>query len=173
LLKELQFLDYKFSSAKYEQIGQNMEKIISITINTLIILLTVIMAYSMLEIVLITIRTIFVKSEILNFLNPTIDRNNLFVSSVQGFVAAALLITILIEVIESLREYKLKNKINYTKVIVEIAIIAVIRHVLILDYEHTSTGTLVGISSLIFVLGSFYLILTNKISVRKKDIYDE
>jgi uncharacterized membrane protein (DUF373 family) len=150
-----------------------MEKIISITINTLIILLTVIMAYSMLEIVLITIRTIFIKSEILNFLNPTIDRNNLFVSSVQGFVAAALLITILIEVIESLREYKLKNKINYTKVIVEIAIIAVIRHVLILDYEHTSTGTLVGISSLIFVLGSFYLILTNKISVRRRDIYDE
>jgi uncharacterized membrane protein (DUF373 family) len=173
LLKELQFLDYKFSSAKYERIGQNMEKIISITINTLIILLTVIMAYSMLEIVLITIRTIFIKSEILNFLNPTIDRNNLFVSSVQGFVAAALLITILIEVIESLREYKLKNKINYTKVIVEIAIIAVIRHVLILDYEHTSTGTLVGISSLIFVLGSFYLILTNKISVRRRDIYDE
>jgi uncharacterized membrane protein (DUF373 family) len=146
-----------------------MEKIIKITVNTLIILLTVIMIYSMLEIVLITLRTILVKTEIINFLNPTIDKNNLFISSVQGFIAAALLITILIEVIESLREYKLKNKINYTKVILEIAIIALIRHVLILDYEHANTGTLIGISSLIFVLGLFYLILTNKIKLNKND----
>lgn len=146
-----------------------MGKIIKITLNTLILLLTLIMIYSMLEIVLITIRTIFIKNEIINFLNPTIDRNNLFIASVQGFIAAALLITILIEVIESLREYKLKNKINYTKVILEIAIIAVIRHVLILDYEHANTGTLIGISSLIFVLGLFYLILTNKIKLNKNE----
>lgn len=146
-----------------------MGKIIKITLNTLIFLLTLIMIYSMLEIVLITIRTIFIKNEIINFLNPTIDRNNLFIASVQGFIAAALLITILIEVIESLREYKLKNKINYTKVILEIAIIAVIRHVLILDYEHANTGTLIGISSLIFVLGLFYLILTNKIKLNKNE----
>lgn len=146
-----------------------MDKIIRLTVNTLIILLTVIMTYSTLEIVLITIRTIFVKNEVLNFLNPTIDRDNLFIASVQGFIAAALLITILIEVIESLREYKLKNKINYTKVILEIAIIAVIRHVLTIDYEHANTGTLLGISSLIFVLGIFYLILTNKIKLHQND----
>lgn len=146
-----------------------MDKIIKITINTLIILLTGVMIYSILEIVLITIRTVFVKNEIINFLNPTINRENLFIASVQGFIAAALLITILIEVIESLREYKLKNKINYTKVILEIAIIAVIRHVLIIDYEHANFGTLIGLSSLIFVLGLFYLILTNKIKLNKND----
>lgn len=147
-----------------------MGKIITITVNTLIILLTVIMIYSTLEIVLITIRTIFIKNEIINFLNPTINRENLFISSVQGFIAAALLITILIEVIESLREYKLKNKINYTKVILEIAIIAVIRHVLIIDIEHANTGTLIGVSVLIFVLGLFYLILTNKYNIYKNEI---
>lgn len=146
-----------------------MDKIIKITINTLIILLTGVMIYSILEIVLITIRTVFVKNEIINFLNPTINRENLFIASVQGFIAAALLITILIEVIESLREYKLKNKINYTKVILEIAIIAVIRHILIIDYEHANFGTLIGLSSLIFVLGLFYLILTNKIKLNKND----
>lgn len=148
---------------------KNMDKIIKLTINTLIVLLTGIMIYSMLEIILLTIRTIFVKNEIFNFLEPTIDKNNLFISSAQGFIAATLLITIIIEVIESLREYKLKNKINYTKVILEIAIIAIIRHVLIIDFEHATTGILIGISSLIFVLGLFYLILTDSIKIKKND----
>ncbi|MFN7674537.1 MAG: hypothetical protein ACK5ON_00995 [Flavobacterium sp.] len=85
-----------------------MEMHIKITINTLIILLSGIMIYSLLEIVLITIRAIVVKNEIFNFLYPTIHRSNLFISSVQGFIAAVLLISILIEVIESLREYKQK-----------------------------------------------------------------
>lgn len=146
-----------------------MDKIIKITVNTLIILLTVVMIYSMLEIVLITLRTIFVKNEIINFLNPTIDRNNLFITSVQGFIAATLLITIIIEVIESLREYQKKNKINYVKVILEIAIIAVIRHVLIIDFEHANVGILIGVSSLILVLGLFYLILNKNIKTNQYD----
>lgn len=146
-----------------------MDKIIKVTVNTLIILLTVIMIYSMLEIVLITLRTIFVKNEIINFLNPTIDRNNLFITSVQGFIAATLLITIIIEVIESLRDYQKKNKINYVKVILEIAIIAVIRHVLIIDFEHANAGILIGVSSLILVLGLFYLILNKNIKTNQHE----
>lgn len=146
-----------------------MDKIIKITVNTLIILLTVIMIYSMLEIVLITLRTIFVKNEIINFLNPTIDRNNLFITSVQGFIAATLLITIIIEVIESLRDYQKKNKINYVKVILEIAIIAVIRHVLIIDFEHANAGILIGVSSLILVLGLFYMILNKNIKTNQHE----
>jgi uncharacterized membrane protein (DUF373 family) len=144
-----------------------LEKIIKITIDILIVLLVGIMIYSLLEIVLITIRTIVVKNEIFNFYNPTIDRGNLFIASVQGLIAAVLLITILIEVIESLKEYKQKNKINYAKVILEIAIIAVIRHVLILDYEHVNSNTLIGLSSLIFVLSIFYLVLNDKIKLKK------
>lgn len=143
-----------------------LEKIIKFTVNTLILLLTGVMFYSMLEIVLITIRTIFIKNEILNFLNPTIDKNNLFIASVQGLIAAVLLITILIEVIESLREYKQKNKINYIEVILEIAIIAVIRHILILDYEHINSNTLLGIAALILVLSLFYLVLNDKLKLR-------
>jgi uncharacterized membrane protein (DUF373 family) len=123
----------------------------------------------MLEIVLITLRTIFVKNEIINFLNPTIDRNNLFITSVQGFIAATLLITIIIEVIESLRDYQKKNKINYVKVILEIAIIAVIRHVLIIDFEHANAGILIGVSSLILVLGLFYLILNKNIKTNQHE----
>lgn len=146
-----------------------MDKIIKVTVNTLIILLTVIMIYSMLEIVLITLRTIFVKNEIINFLNPTIDRNNLFITSVQDFIAATLLITIIIEVIESLRDYQKKNKINYVKVILEIAIIAVIRHVLIIDFEHANAGILIGVSSLILVLGLFYLILNKNIKTNQHE----
>lgn len=146
-----------------------MDKIIKITVNTLIILLTVVMIYSMLEIVLITLRTIFVKNEIINFLNPTIDRNNLFITSVQGFIAATLLIAIIIEVIELLREYQKKNKINYVKVILEIAIIAVIRHVLIIDFEHANAGILIGVSSLILVLGLFYLILNKNIKTNQNE----
>ena len=146
-----------------------MEKVIKYTINILIILLTVIMIYSLVEIVAIVLRTIIVRNEILNFLNPTINQENLFIASVQGFVSAVLLITILIEIIQSLREYQEKSKINYIKVILEIAIIAIIRHVLIIDFEHASTGILIGLSSLIFVLGLFYLILNNKFPINKKN----
>jgi len=147
-----------------------MEKVIKIIINILIILLTVIMIYSLVEIVAIVLRTIIVRNEILNFLNPTINQENLFIASVQGFVSAVLLITILIEIIQSLREYQEKSKINYIKVILEIAIIAIIRHVLIIDFEHATTSILIGLSSLIFVLGLFYLILNNKFPINKKNL---
>ena len=87
-----------------------MEKILKIVISSLIILLTGIMIYSLLEIILITIRTMIFKNEILNFLSPTINKENFFIASVQGFISAVLLITILIEIIESLREYLRKTK---------------------------------------------------------------
>ena len=146
-----------------------MEKIIKITINTLIVMLVAVMLFSLVEILLLLVRTIVVKNEFTNFLNPTINRDNLFITSVQGFIAAALLITIIIEVIESLREYQQKNKVNYTKVILEIAIIAVIRHVLVLDFEHTNAGTLVGIATLILVLGLFYLVLNKNFKISKNE----
>ena len=145
-----------------------MEKIIRYTIKTLIVLLTGIMIYSMVEIVAIVLRTIIVRNEILNFLNPTINQENLFIGSVQGFISAALLITILIEVIYSLREYQEKNKMDYTKIIIEIAIIAVIRHILVLDYEHVDSSLLIGLSCLIFVLGLFYLFMNDKFKISKK-----
>lgn len=144
-----------------------MEKVIKITINTLIILLTVIMIYSVVEIVAIVLRAIIVRNELLNFFDPTINRENLFIASVQGFISAVLLITILIEIIQSLREYLLKNKVNYIEVIIEIAIIAIIRHVLTIDFEHATAGLLFGLSGLIFVLGLFYLILNNKFPIKK------
>lgn len=105
----------------------------------------------------------------INFLEPKIDKANLFISTVQGLIAAVLLITILIEVIESLREYKQKNNINYIKVIIEIAIIAVVRHILIMDFEHINGNTLLGVSSLIFVLGFLYFILNKKIKLGKNE----
>jgi uncharacterized membrane protein (DUF373 family) len=126
-----------------------------------------IMIYLMVEIVAIVLRTIIVRNEITNFLNPTINRENLFISSVQGFASGVLLITILIEIIQSLRKYQEKNKINYIQVILEIAIIAIIRHVQVLDFEYASTSLLIGLSSLVFVLGLFYLILNNRFPINK------
>jgi uncharacterized membrane protein (DUF373 family) len=146
-----------------------MDRVIKITINILILLLSLIMIYSLVEIVLITLRTIIIKNEIINFLEPKIDKANLFISTVQGLIAAVLLITILIEVIESLREYKQKNSINYINVIIEIAIVAVVRHIFIMDFEHINGTTLLGVSSLIFVLGFLYLILTKKIKIGKNE----
>ncbi len=58
-----------------------MDRIIKITINTLILPPSLIMIYSLLEIVLITLRTIFIKNEIINFLEPRIDKTNLFIST--------------------------------------------------------------------------------------------
>jgi uncharacterized membrane protein (DUF373 family) len=61
------------------------------------------------------------------------------------------------------------SDINYIKVIIEIAIIAVVRHILIMDFEHINGNTLLGVSSLIFVLGFLYFILNKKIKLGKNE----
>ena len=48
-------------------------------------------------------------------------------------------------------------------VIVEIALIASVRHMLTIDLEHIQPGILYGLSALILVLGLFFLVINRKL----------
>jgi uncharacterized membrane protein (DUF373 family) len=140
----------------------------NLTIRVLIFFLTVILIVSLLELGVLLFKAVLASNEILISRGNPIVKGGLFLSKVQGFIAAVLLITILIELIASLVEYLKVGSANYVKIIVEIALIALIRHLLGIDVEHVATGTLLGISALLLVLGGFYYLLKKPISSLSK-----
>ena len=140
----------------------------NLTIRVLIFFLTVILIVSLLELGVLLVKAVLASNEILILRDSPIIKEGLFLSKVQGFIAAVLLITILIELIASLVEYLKVGSANYVRIIVEIALIALIRHLLGIDVEHVATGTLLGISALLLVLGGFYYLLKKPISSLSK-----
>jgi uncharacterized membrane protein (DUF373 family) len=60
-------------------------------------------------------------------------------------------------------EYLKVGSANYVTVITEIALIAIVRHLLSIDFEHVHADMLLGLSALIFVLGLFYLVTSKRI----------
>ena len=140
----------------------------NLTIRVLIFFLTVILIVSLLELGVLLVKAVLASNEILILRDSPIVKEGLFLSKVQGFIAAVLLITILIELIASLVEYLKVGSANYVRIIVEIALIALIRHLLGIDVEHVATGTLLGISALLLVLGGFYYLLKKPLSSLSK-----
>ncbi|MBB6328976.1 uncharacterized membrane protein (DUF373 family) [Algoriphagus iocasae] len=136
-----------------------VSSLIHLTIRILIGFLIVLLVVSILELGGLIIRVILSSDAILNFSENVLNKNRLFLSKVQGLISAVLLITILVELILSLVEYLKEGSANYVKIIVEIALIALLRHLLGIDVEHVETETLFGISSLLLVLGGFYYLL--------------
>jgi uncharacterized membrane protein (DUF373 family) len=130
-----------------------------LTIRILIVFLLLILIVSILELGGLIIKAIVSSNEILIFRDGPVVKERLFLFKVQGLISAVLLITILIELISSLVEYIKKGSANYVKIIVEIALIALLRHLLGVDIEHVEAGTLLGISTILFVLGGFYYLL--------------
>jgi uncharacterized membrane protein (DUF373 family) len=130
-----------------------------LTIKILVFFLIIILVVSLLELGGIMVKAILSSDEIFIFRNSPLVKEGLFLSKVQGLISAVLLITILIELIGSLVEYIKEGNANYIKIIVEIALIALLRHLLGIDVEHVATGTLLGISTLLLVLGGFYFLL--------------
>jgi uncharacterized membrane protein (DUF373 family) len=138
-----------------------MNTITKKVIQVLIVLITFILIYSTVEFIFLLGRAAFTHLEAFSFSPEPVDRSKLFFSQVQGLIAAVLLLTILIELIASLIEYLKVGSANYVTVITEIALIAIVRHLLAIDFEHVHADVLLGLSALIFVLGIFYL-LTNE-----------
>lgn len=133
----------------------------------LIGLLIVILIFSLFEFVLLVIRAALKYHAAFDIGAETLNKENLFLSQVQGLISAILLLTIIVELIHSLAEYIRAGSTNYVIIISEIALIAIVRHILGLDIEHTNPLSLFGLSALIFVLGLFYLIASKKVSFEK------
>lgn len=146
-----------------------MELVNTITkkvIQVLIVLITFMLIYSLAEFIFLLGRTALTQYAAFSFSPEPLDRSKLFFSQVQGLIAAILLLTILIELIASLIEYLKVGSANYVTVITEIALIAIVRHLLAIDFEHVHADVLLGLSALIFVLGLFYLITTKRIALK-------
>lgn len=136
-----------------------IDKFTHFCIKVAIILLTLILIYSVAELTVLLIKSMINQSGAFNLNLERPDREGLFLTRVQGFISGVLLITILVELIHSLTEYIKGKGANYLKIIVEIALIAIIRHLLAIDVEHIDPMVLIGISLLILVLALAYLFL--------------
>ena len=147
---------------------QFIHSIIKVTVKVLIFLLLLVLLYSVAEFIFIVIKGFIRFNGAFSFSTEPFDRERLFFTQVQGLISAVLLLTIVIELIQSLIGYLKSDTTNYVGVIVEIALIASVRHILTIDLEHTQSGILYGLSALILVLGLFFLVMNRKLMSETK-----
>jgi len=145
-----------------------IHSIIKVTVKILIFLLLLVLLYSVAEFTFIVVKGFIRFNGAFNFSTEPFDRERLFFTQVQGLISAVLLLTIVIELIQSLIGYLKSDTTNYVGVIVEIALIASVRHILTIDLEHTQSGILYGLSALILVLGLFFLVINRKLMSETK-----
>jgi uncharacterized membrane protein (DUF373 family) len=116
-------------------------------IGALIILMAIVVLLSTLQLGWIILQ------DILNPPYVILDANELL--DIFGFF---LLVLIGVELIETLRAY-LTDNVVHAEVVVEVAMIAIARKVIILDFKELSGLTLVGIAAIILALtGAFFVL---------------
>jgi len=145
-----------------------IHSIIKVTVKILIFLLLLVLLYSVAEFTFIVVKGFIRFNGAFNFSTEPFDRERLFFTQVQGLISAVLLLTIVIELIQSLIGYLKSDTTNYVGVIVEIALIASVRHMLTIDLEHIQSGILYGLSALILVLGLLFLAINRKLMSETK-----
>ena len=146
-----------------------LKYIIKLTVKVIIVLLTLMLIYTVAEFSFLVAKGFIRYNSGFNLSSMPFDRERLFFTQVQGLISAALLLTILIEFIQSLIGYIKTESNNYVALITEIALIAIVRHILTIDLEHINAGVLFGLSSLIFVLGLFYILVDRKFILFRQD----
>jgi uncharacterized membrane protein (DUF373 family) len=82
--------------------------------------------------------------------------------AVQALFAGVLLVVLGLELMDTLRNYFIEHRLR-VEFLISVALIAVARHVIQLDYEHASPWLVIGIALLILSLAASY------VGVRKVD----
>jgi len=75
---------------------------------------------------------------------------------VQTLFAGILLVVLGLELMDTLRNYFMEHRLR-VELLLSVALIAVARHVIQLDYEHISPGLVAGIALLVFSLAASYV----------------
>jgi len=75
-----------------------------------------------------------------------------------------LLILIGIELLETIKAY-LKDKVVHSEVVLEVALIAIARKVIILDLKAYDSTVLIGIAAMIIAIAGAYFILRRKLRI--------
>lgn len=75
---------------------------------------------------------------------------------VQDLFAGILLVVLGLELMDTLRNYFMEHRLR-VELLLSVALIAVARHVIQLDYEHVSPALVAGIAFLTFSLAASYV----------------
>ena len=76
--------------------------------------------------------------------------------AVQALFAGVLLVVLGLELMDTLRNYFIEHRFR-VEFLISVALIAVARHVIQIDYEHTSPSLMGAIALLVFVLAASYV----------------
>ena len=76
--------------------------------------------------------------------------------AVQALFAGVLLVVLGLELMDTLRNYFIEHRFR-VEFLISVALIAVARHVVQLDYEHTSPSLMGAIALLVFALAASYV----------------
>ena len=76
--------------------------------------------------------------------------------AVQALFAGVLLVVLGLELMDTLRNYFIEHRLR-VEFLISVALIAVARHVIQLDYEHASPWLVIAIAALIFSLAASYV----------------
>lgn len=125
----------------------------------LVSILGLILIYTTIEYLILVIRTIANSNEIFDFNSPKVDIDKLFLVHVQGLIAGVLLITIIVELIQTLiASLDDSKRNNLLLILFEIGTIAVIRHLFIYELDHLKGLNIIGIALLLLVLGGLNIL---------------
>ena len=76
--------------------------------------------------------------------------------AVQSLFAGVLLVVLGLELMDTLRNYFIEHRLR-VELLVSVALIAVARHIIQLDYEHSPPGLVAAIALLMFTLAASYV----------------
>ena len=76
--------------------------------------------------------------------------------AVQSLFAGILLVVLGLELMDTLRNYFIEHRLR-AELLISVALIAVARHVIQLDYEHTPASVVIAIALLVFSLAASYV----------------
>lgn len=133
------------------------KKIMQAAVATLTVALLLMLIYSVLEFLVLFVRAVI--NHPLSFGSGQIDKETTFLGVVLSLIAAVLLILILLEMIELVKDYHSASKQDYLILVIEIAIVSLVRHLIVLDYSHYEPMILVGIAFILLVICAFYILL--------------
>jgi uncharacterized membrane protein (DUF373 family) len=76
--------------------------------------------------------------------------------AVQSLFAGILLVVLGLELMDTLRNYFIEHRLR-VELLISVALIAVARHIIQLDYEHTPPWLVASIALLVFALAASYV----------------
>jgi uncharacterized membrane protein (DUF373 family) len=135
-----------------DKIPKLFEKIIVLC---LIVLMMIVVFLSTIELAYMLIMNVISSPILLPDINELLD--------IFGFF---LLILIGVELLETIRAY-LQEHVVHVEVVIEVALIAIARKVIILDLKEITSDTLLGIAAIVFALAMAYFLQHRRKSASK------